>query len=69
MNEVVEIIAARDGMSWIDAERNVMDVVHIFERMLAEHNLNLEEYEDVLRYELGLEPDYLPALLEEAGSI
>ena len=69
MNEVIEIVAARDNLSWREAEAAVMDVVEQFRAMTEEHNFNLEEYEDLLREELELEPDYLPALLFEVENV
>ena len=51
MNKVVEILMNRDGMS----EKEAKELVSECRQMIYEG----ENPEDVLQYELGLEPDYI----------
>ena len=55
--ELAKMIANRDGISYNEAMNCVkqvaMDMEHAF------YNGSLNEAEDILREELGLEPDYL----------
>lgn len=55
--ELAKMIANRDGISYNEAmncvKQAAMDMEHAF------YNGSLNEAEDILREELGLEPDYL----------
>lgn len=55
MNEVVKILMQRDGMSENEAWDTFMDV----RDELLDNVDSLNACEEILRIELGLEPDYL----------
>lgn len=55
MNRVVEILCRRDGISVVEATRQVRHV----QNMLNSSNWGVEEVEDILMEELGLEMDYI----------
>ena len=57
MNKVVEILMNRDGMS----EEEAKELVKECRQMIYEG----ENPEDVLQYELGLEPDYIFDIIQE----
>lgn len=57
LDELAQMIAKRDGISLNEALIAVRDCAAEME--LAFYNGSLDEAEDVLRYSLGLEPDYL----------
>lgn len=59
MNEIVNILMKRDGMSREEALELLDDV----KDMMEEVNYDPEECENIFETELGLEPDYIPAFL------
>lgn len=66
MNEIVEILMRRDGISRREAIAWVKDVQEMINEVIAEDSNSYIQYEevcDILRDELGLEPDYLDAFL------
>ena len=57
MQKIIEILMHRDGLSYEDARETCFECR---EAMLeAIGNGNFFEAEEVLQYELGLEPDYI----------
>lgn len=57
MNSVTEVLMRRDGISEEDAKREVEDFQADIEDSIMSGNL--EDIEDALMNDLGLEPDYL----------
>lgn len=57
LDELAQMIAKRDGISLNEALIAVRDCAAEME--LAFYNGSLDGAEDILRYSLGLEPDYL----------
>ena len=70
MNKIIEIIMKREGLVEADAyeycEDAIMEVQNLY---YSEPEQGVEELEDILSQELGLEPDYLQDLLELAGVV
>lgn len=56
-HELADMIAERDGISWNEAMAAVLGTSDALADAFMNGNLN--EVEDILREELGLEPDYL----------
>lgn len=61
MNEIVEIIMRRDGISRLEAENLVEECKE--ELWNAAARGSYQECEDIIASYLGLEPDYLDLLL------
>lgn len=61
MNEIIEILMRRDGISRLEAENLVEDCKE--ELWEAAARGNYQECEDIIYSYLGLEPDYLEFLL------
>ena len=61
MNEIVEILMRRDGISRLEAE-NLVEECREEVRSAAARG-NYQECEDIVASYLGLEPDYLEYLL------
>lgn len=61
MNEIVEIIMRRDGISRLEAENLVEECKE--ELWNAAARGSYQECEDIVSSYLGLEPDYLDVLL------
>lgn len=59
--ELAMMIAKRDGITYKDALAAVRDTAAEME--LAFMNGSLDEAEDILRCDLGLEPDYLDVFI------
>ena len=57
LEELAQMIAKRDDISYEEALIEVRDAAADMEH--AFYNGNLNEAEDILHYDLGLEPDYL----------
>lgn len=57
LEELAQMIAKRDNISYEEALIEVRDAAADMEH--AFYNGNLNEAEDILHYDLGLEPDYL----------
>ena len=61
MDSITEVLMRRDGMSEEDAKREVEDFRADIEDSIMSGNL--EDIEDALMNDLGLEPDYLMDIL------
>ncbi len=61
MDSITEVLMRRDGLSEEDAKREVDDFKADIEDSIMSGNL--EDIEDALMYDLGLEPDYLMDIL------
>lgn len=61
MDSITEVLMRRDGMSEEDAKREVDDFKEDIEDSIMSGNL--EDIEDALMNDLGLEPDYLMDIL------
>lgn len=59
--ELAMMIAKRDGITYRDALAAVRDTAAEME--LAFMNGSIDEAEDILRMDLGLEPDYLDVFI------
>lgn len=57
LEELAEMLSKRDGISYEEELAIIRDVAADMEH--AFYNGNLDEAEDILRMDLGLEPDYL----------
>ena len=57
LEELAQMIAMRDNISYEEALTAVRDAAADMEH--AFYNGSLDEAEDILRYSLNLEPDYL----------
>lgn len=57
LDELAEMIAKRDSISYEEALAAIRDAAAEMESAFMDGNL--DEAEDILRIELGLEPDYL----------
>lgn len=57
IDELAEMISERDKISYVEALAAVRDCAAEMEFAFMEGNLN--KAEDILREDLGLEPDYL----------
>ena len=57
LEELASMISERDKISYMDAMTAVRDCAADME--YAFYNGNLDEAEDILREDLGLEPDYM----------
>lgn len=61
MDSITEVLMRRDGLSEEDAKREVDDFRADIEDSIMSGNL--EDIEDALMNDLGLEPDYLMDIL------
>jgi hypothetical protein len=61
MDSITEVLMRRDGLSEEDAKREVDDFKADIEDSIMSGNL--EDIEDALMNDLGLEPDYLMDIL------
>ena len=61
MDSITEVLMRRDGLSEEDAKREVDDFREDIEDSMMSGNL--EDIEDALMNDLGLEPDYLMDIL------
>ena len=57
LEELAEMLSKRDGISYEEELAIIRDVAADLEH--AFYNGNLDEAEDILRMDVGLEPDYL----------
>lgn len=62
MNKIEMILMERDGLSELEAREAVDDVSAAIDEAIM-YGAGIEEVEDIIRYNLGLEPDYLDELL------
>jgi hypothetical protein len=63
MKEIVETLMERDGLSREEAERQVEDTSSRIWDELDYEDCKLEDLEDMLYGDTGLEPDYLLDIL------
>lgn len=59
--EVAQLIAKRDSISYVEALTAVRDAMAAME--LAFMHGSITEVEDILREDLGLEPDYMDCFI------
>lgn len=64
MKEIIQILMRRDGMTYDEARRYLKEVREEIAEAI-EGQASLEEIEDIVMSELGLEPDYVMLFLEE----
>lgn len=63
MKEIIQILTRRDGMTYDEARRYLKEVREEIAEAIEEQ-ASLEEIEDIIMSELGLEPDYVIYFLE-----
>jgi len=63
MKDMIEILMERDGLSREEAERQVEDTASRIWDELNYEDCELEDLEDILYGDIGLEPDYLLDIL------
>lgn len=63
MKDMIEILMERDGLSREEAERQVEDTSSRIWDELGYEDCELEDLEDILYGDTGLEPDYLLDML------
>ena len=59
MNQIIEILCRRDGISVREAVQRVREV----QDLMAQSNYDYDECEDILSTHLGLEMDYIHDLI------
>ena len=66
INDIINLIARRDGISYEEAKFCVEDCLEEVRRIIYNGGYGMyQEVEDILMSELGLEPDYLDLILDE----
>lgn len=60
---IKQVLMTRDALTWDEAEERIEEVIHQLNSILEEGG-SLEEVDQVLMDELGLEPDYFEELLD-----
>jgi hypothetical protein len=63
MKDMIEVLMERDGLSREEAERQVEDISSRIWDELSYEDCELEDLEDILYSDIGLEPDYLLDML------
>jgi hypothetical protein len=63
MKDMIEVLMERDGLSREEAERQVEDTSSRIWDELDYEDCELEDLEDILYGDIGLEPDYLLDIL------
>jgi ribosomal protein L7/L12 len=63
MNDIIKVLMERDGLSLEEAEKHVEDTSSRIWDELDYEDCELEDLEDILYGEIGLEPDYLLDIL------
>ena len=63
VDDIINLIARRDNISYIEAMNVVNECMEEMENAVL--NANWQEAEDILASYLGLEPDYLDILMTE----
>ena len=63
MKDMIEVLMERDGLSREEAERQVEDISSRIWDELSYEDCELEDLEDILYGDIGLEPDYLLDML------
>ena len=62
MQEIVEILMRRDGLNELEAWNIVEECVNVMQNAVMRGDY--DECEDIMKDFLGLEPDFLPYLME-----
>lgn len=60
--EIIDMIARRDEISWEEAREAIQECQEAIDWLVLQH-AGIDEVEQALMEELGLEPDYLLAFL------
>lgn len=63
LEQIALILVQRDGMSYADAKELVDETRDEIHETFELGDGALEEVEDILQYNLGLEPDYMMAFI------
>lgn len=63
MKEIIQILMRRDGMTYDEARRFLKEVREEIAGAI-ENQAPIEEIEDIIMSELGLDPDYIMLFLE-----
>lgn len=63
MEEIVKLLVRRDNLSYLEAENLVEECKEEISQLMNSPHSTIEDYEEVVKYWLGLEPDYLEYLL------
>lgn len=63
MNDIIKVLMERDGLSREEAEKQVEDTSSRIWDELDYEDCELEDLEDILYGDIGLEPDYLLDML------
>ena len=64
MDELISILMRRDDLTEEEAYRVVEDCVDSVRTAIGQY-ASISEIEDIVAYDLGLEPDYLDIILNE----
>lgn len=62
MNRIEAILMKRDGLSELEAREVVNDAIAAIDEAI-EYGAGIDEVEEIVRDNLGLEPDYLDEIL------
>lgn len=62
MNRIEAILMKRDGLSELEAREAVNDAIAAIDEAI-EYGAGIDEVEEIVRENLGLEPDYLDEIL------
>lgn len=63
MNETIRVLMDRDGLSEEEAERRVTQISEEINSLISD-GATVQEVENYIQEELGLEPDYLFDIIE-----
>lgn len=63
MNDIIKVLMERDGLSREEAEKQVSETSARIWDELDYEDCELEDLEDILYGDIGLEPDYLLDML------
>lgn len=63
MKEIIQILMRRDGMTYDEARRYLKEVREEIAEAI-ENQAPIEEIEDIIMSELGLDPNYIMLFLE-----
>jgi hypothetical protein len=65
IDDIIRLIKRRDNLSLNEARIMVDECVEEFQAALEDPNVSLDELDEIVSSQLGLEPDYTPIILEE----
>jgi len=65
VDDIIRLIKRRDNLSLNEARIMVDECVEEFQAALEDPNVSLDELDEIVSSQLGLEPDYTPIILEE----